>query len=41
MPDLCKGGLTRVVLGIILSDNDVSAYEGYRSWRAEKMSLYP
>lgn len=31
----------RVVREIILADNDASTYEGYRSYRAEKMSLYP
>ncbi len=31
----------RVVREVVLADDDASTYEGYRSYRAEKMSLYP
>ena len=31
----------RIVREVILADDDASTYEGYRSYRAEKMSLYP
>ncbi len=31
----------RVVREVLLADDDASTYEGYRSYRAEKMSLYP